>query len=59
MWWALFTIIDLYVGVVVIKMMESSVPPEKLPRLKIAQKVIWVLLGLSCVWLALKLLHRA
>ena len=59
MWWALFTIIDLYVGVVVIKMMESSVPPEKLPRLKIVQNVIWVLLGLSCVWLGLKLLHRA
>ena len=58
MFWTIFTIVDLYVGLVVLKTMESSLPPEKLPRVKIVQKAIWVLLGLSCVWLVLKLLHQ-
>jgi hypothetical protein len=41
MWWLLFTVIDLYIGLIVIDVMakSGSIPPEKMPRLEIAKKI--------------------
>jgi len=57
MWWILFTAVDLYVGLVILKTMQPSVPPEKQKRLKIAEQVILVLLGLTAVAFLAKLLR--
>ncbi len=57
MWWILFTAVDLYIGFVVLKAMEPTVPPEKHGRLKIVEKVILILLGLSVLALVAKLLR--
>jgi Mn2+/Fe2+ NRAMP family transporter len=58
MWWIVFTAVDLYIGIVVLKTMESSVPPEKRKRLKIAERVVLVLLGITAVAFLVKLFHR-
>jgi len=57
MWWILFTAVDLYIGLVILKTMQPSVPAEKQKRLKIAEQVIVVLLGLTAVVFLAKLFH--
>lgn len=42
MWWLAFTAVDLYIGLVVLKTMEPSLPAEKRNRLKIAERIILV-----------------
>ncbi len=56
MWWILITAIDLGIGLVVLKAMALSVPLAKQKRLRMAEKVIWVLLVLSGVLLAARML---
>jgi len=52
--WTLFTAIDLYVGVILLDLMATSVPPEKLPRLRKAKKVTLGLLVGSLLVLAVQ-----
>ena len=42
MWWILFTAFDLYIGLVIVDILarSDSIPAEKLPRLKVAKKVM-------------------
>ena len=51
------TILRPYIGLVVLKTMEPSVPQEKQKRLKTAERVILVLLGLTAVAFLVKLFH--
>ena len=57
MWWIVFTAVDLYIGLVVLKTMEPSVAAEKRKRLKIAERVTSVLLGLTAIAFLVKLFH--
>jgi len=57
MWWIIFTAADLYIGLVVLKTMQPSVPPGKQKRLKVAERVILVLLALTAVAFLAKLIH--
>jgi len=41
MWWILFTAADLYIGIIVLDAMKSSIPPEKQQRLAVVKKVLW------------------
>jgi hypothetical protein len=58
MWWIVFTAVDLYIGLVVLKVMAASVPPGKKPRMAAAEKVIYAGLALCAVAFVAKLLHR-
>ena len=57
MWWIVFTGIDLYIGLVILKAVQPSVPPEKQKRLQAAERVILGLLGLTAAAFLVKLLH--
>ena len=57
MWWIVFTAVDLYIGLVILKTMQPSVPAEKQKRLKVAERVILVLLALTAVAFVAKLFH--
>jgi len=54
MGWTLFTAIDLLVGVILIGLMSTTVPPEKLPRLRKARNLAWMLFGISVVVLCIQ-----
>ena len=58
MGWTIFAAIDLYVGVLLIDMMSTTVPPEKLPRLRKARNVILILLGVSVAVLCVQIARR-
>jgi hypothetical protein len=58
MWWIVFTAVDLYIGLVVLKVMAASVPPEKQRQSVIAERVIFVGLGLCAVAFVFKLVSR-
>lgn len=47
MGWTIFTAIDLYVGVVMLDLMATSVAPEKLSRLRVARRVLLIMLAIS------------
>ncbi|HEV2401896.1 MAG TPA: hypothetical protein VGS27_33500 [Candidatus Sulfotelmatobacter sp.] len=47
MGWTIFTAIDLYVGVVMLDLMATSVAPEKLPRLRVARRMLLIMLAIS------------
>jgi hypothetical protein len=49
MGWTIFTAIDLWMGVFLLDMMATTVPPEKLPRLRAVRKLAIALLGISIV----------
>jgi hypothetical protein len=49
MGWTIFTAIDLWMGLFLLDMMSTTVPPEKLPRLRAARKVVIALLGISII----------
>jgi hypothetical protein len=57
-WWTIFTIVDLYIGVVVLDAMASSLPPEKHARLHKVRLVILSLLAASAIVLIVQLMHR-
>jgi hypothetical protein len=53
--WTIFTAIDLFVGAFLIDMMSTTVPPEKLLRLRKARNVTLILFGISLVVLGVQL----
>ncbi|MBZ5719530.1 MAG: hypothetical protein LAO03_04035 [Acidobacteriia bacterium] len=57
MWWLVFAAVDLYIGLVALDLLARSdaVPPEKLPRLAIAKKVVLVSLVFVGVALVAKI----
>jgi hypothetical protein len=57
-WWTIFTIVDLYIGVVVLDAMASSLPPEKHARLHKVRLVILGMLAASGIVLAFQLVCR-
>jgi len=58
MWWTIFTAADLYIGLIVLDAMASSIRVEKLGRLRTARKVILALLVVSAIVLALQIARR-
>jgi hypothetical protein len=56
--WTIFIAIDLYVSVVLLDLMSTSLPPEKLPRLRTAKKVALACLAISLIVLALQFARR-
>jgi hypothetical protein len=58
MWWTIFTLADLYIGLIAIDAMAASVPQEKLPRLRAVRKIVIALLAGSAVVLAVQIAHR-
>jgi len=56
--WTIFTAIDLYVGVLLIDLMSTSVPLEKLPRLRKVRKLALILLGIAVVVLGVQIARR-
>ena len=58
MGWTIFTAIDLFVGAFLIDMMSTTVPPEKLPRLRRARNVALILFGISVVVLLVQLARK-
>ena len=58
MGWTIFTAIDLWMGVFLLDMMSTTVPPEKLPRLRAARKVVLTLLAISIVVLLTQIARR-
>ena len=58
MGWTIFTAIDLFIAAFMLDLMSTSVPPEKLPRLRIARHVILGLLGVSIVVLLVQFARR-
>ena len=58
MWWIVFTAVDLYIGLVILDALVPSLPAEKVPRIKLAKRVIVVLLVLSAIALVVVLIKR-
>jgi hypothetical protein len=58
MGWTIFTAIDLWMGVFLLDMMSTTVPPEKLPRLRAVRRVVLVLLVVSIVVLLAQIARR-
>jgi hypothetical protein len=56
--WTIFTAIDLFVGAFLIDMMSTTVPPEKLPRLRKVRNVTLILFGISLVVLCAQIARR-
>jgi hypothetical protein len=56
--WTIFTAIDLFVGVLLLDLMTTSVPPEKLPRLRKARKISLALFGVTLLILLTQIAHR-
>jgi hypothetical protein len=56
--WTIFTAIDLFVGAFLVDMMSTTVPPEKLPRLRKARNITLLLFGISLVVRCFQLAHR-
>ena len=56
--WTIFTAVDLWIGIVLLDMMATTVPPEKLPRLRAARKVVFALLVTSIVVLLAQIARR-
>ena len=57
MWWILFTAADLYIGIIVLDAMASSIPPEKQRRLALVKKILWVSIAVLVVAFVAKLWH--
>jgi len=56
--WTIFIAIDLFVGAFLLDMMSTTVPPEKLPRLRMARNVTLSLFGVSMVVLLVQIARR-
>ena len=57
MWWILFTAADLYIGIIVLDAMASSIPPEKQRRLALVKKILWISIAVLAVALVAKVWH--
>jgi hypothetical protein len=58
MGWTIFTAIDLFIGAFLLDMMSTTVPPEKLPRLRKARNVTLALFALSIIVLCVQLARK-
>ena len=58
MGWTVFAAIDLFLGALLIDLLSTSVPPEKLARLRKARNVILILFGVSLAVLCLQIAQR-
>ena len=58
MWWTVFTLADLYIGLIAIDAMTPSVPQEKLARLRVVRKIVIALIGVSAIVLAVQIARR-
>ena len=58
MGWTIFTFIDFLIGLMLLDLMATTVPPEKLPRLRKARTVTLVLLILCGIVLAWQIARR-
>lgn len=58
MGWTIFTVVDLFVGLLLVDLMTTTVPPEKLPRVRMARNVTLGLLAISVIVLVIQLMHR-
>ena len=56
--WTIFTVVDLFIGVLLIDLMTTSVPAEKLQRVRIARNIGLGLLAASVIVLTVQILHR-
>lgn len=56
--WTIFTVADLFIGVLLIDLMTTSVSAEKLQRVRIARNVGLGLLAASVIVLTVQILHR-
>jgi len=56
--WTIFTAIDLFVGAFLLDLMTTSVPPEKLPRLRTARNITLALFAISLVVLTVQIAIR-
>jgi hypothetical protein len=56
--WTIFTAIDLFIGAFLIDMMSTTVPPEKLPRLRKARNITLILFAISVVVLCAQFARR-
>ncbi len=55
MGWTIFTAVDLFIAAFMLDLMSTTVPPEKLPRLRIARNAILGLFGVSLIVLLVQL----
>jgi hypothetical protein len=58
MGWTIFTIVDLYIGLVVLDAMKPSIPLSKLRRLRTARRVILGLIGVCGIVLVAQIVLR-
>ena len=58
MGWTIFTAIDLFVGALLLDLMTTSVPPEKLPRLRKARNISLALFGATVIVLLAQIADR-
>ncbi len=56
--WTIFTAIDLFVGAFLLDLMSTTVPPEKLPRLRNARNITLTLFGISMMVLLVQIARR-
>jgi hypothetical protein len=56
--WTIFTAIDLFVGALLLELMTTSVPPEKLPRLRTVRNISLGLFGVSMLVLLAQIALR-
>lgn len=58
MGWTIFAVADLAVALLLIDLMTTTVPPEKLPRARKARNATLVLLVVSVIVLVTQIVHR-
>ena len=56
--WTIFTFGDLVVGLLLLDLMATTIPPEKLPRLRKMRIAVIALLAISGIVLAAQLAHH-
>jgi len=56
--WTIFTAIDLFVGALLLDLLTTSVPPEKLRRLNTARNISLALLGIILLVLLAQIAHH-
>lgn len=58
MWWTIFTIADLYIGLIVLDAIKPSVPLNKLNLLRIARRAVLSLIAVCGIVLLTQLALR-
>jgi len=56
--WTIFTVIDLSVGLLLIDLISTTVPPEKLQRVRTVRNVTIGLLAVLVIVLVAQIVHR-